>query len=398
MRVNFDDGAGAAPTEVLATPLNQTIGYNASGVVTTAVTIADPDENGASLKYQWYKALSATSYMGATPLAGETAATLSPATSAEGTSYYYVLVSNSKAPAGIVSNIVTVTVGATSVPSVSVVPNAAQEVDEGTPTTQLSANVNTGGAAPSSVTYQWYSRATDSNAIAGATLISGATTTTFTPPSNNAGILYYFCVATNAKGSSASNTIKVEIKYVIKVGSILTIDSIAWRVLTIDKTTVGGPYYLITTDRAVAGTSVYNPGTAYIAYANQTTGGVRAAVNNWYALRGDELKSRACLPTTLASETAHNTVQPAAMTATNGWAAGSATADVAFLLSWSEVSTYLPTAAARVLRNTSNTAVAWWLRSPGSNSAFAGNVNASGTLSIDGVANSYSLRPALWIK
>jgi len=404
VRINFDDGATAAPTAVLVGPPDQTIGYNASIVntVTATVTIGNPGTNNATLKYQWYKAISGATTVGSTLLEGETASTLSPDTSAEGMFYYYVVVSNSKAPAGIASNIVTVTVGATSAPSgVGVTPDD-QLVIEGDPATPLTANVsNTGGAAPSSIAYQWYSRTTNSNAIEGATIIDGAISTTFTPPSDTKGILYYFCVATNMKGSTASNTVKVEV-----VPFYITLDGINWRVLAVDTTTPGGPYQLITTLHAVAGTSVYNSGSDYIAYADQTTGGVREAVNNWYAGRGNELKSRAHFPSTLVSDSAYRTVTPAAITAPAA-AAGAATTDVAFLLSYTEALQYFDfgeglesdTASPdRVLRDTSGIAVTWWLRSPGGSSTRVGRVNTVGSLVSALVAASDGLRPALWIK
>ena len=405
VRVNFDDGATAAPTAVLAGPPGQTIGYNASIVntVTAAVTIGDPGTNNATLKYQWYKAVSGATTVGSTLLEGETASTLSPDTSAEGTFYYYVVVSNSKAPAGIASNIVTVTVGATSAPSgVSVTPGDAQEVKVGEMSTTLTANVsNTGGAAPSSIAYQWYSRTANSNTIGGATVISGATSATFTPPSDTKGILYYFCVATNAEGSTASNTVKVEV-----VPFYITLDGIKWRVLTVDNTTPGGPYQLITTFDAIAGTSVYNSGSDYIAYADQTTGGVREAVNNWYAGRGNELKSRAHFPSTLVDDSAFRIVTPAAITAPAA-AAGAVTTDVAFLLSYTEVLQYfdfgegLESSQAspdRVLRDTSGNVFDWWLRSPGNNQGRAGRVSSVGGLGSNSVPTAHSIRPALWIK
>ena len=402
VRVNFDDGATAAPTAVLAGPSGQTIGYSTStGAVLSLVTIADSATNNATLKYQWYKAISGATTVGSTLLEGETASTLSPDTSAEGMFYYYVVVSNSKAPAGIASNIVTITVGATAAPSgVSVTPGDAQEVMVEDPTTMLTVNVsNTGGAAPSSMTYQWYSRATNSNAIVGATVISGATSTTFHPPFDTAGVLYYFCVATNAAGSTASNTVKVEVRVPIPpVGGTVTIDNIEWRVLATDTTTPGGPYHLITTERAVAGTSIYNSGSDYIAYADQTTGGVRAAVNNWYAARGDELKSRAYMPNTLASETAYHTYQAEAVTAP-GAKADAVTVDVAFLLSYSEVSIYMPTATNRILRSIfDDIAVPWWLRSPGGTATHAGSITTNGNFSNSEVINAHRPRPALWIR
>ncbi|MGC6438441.1 MAG: PKD-like domain-containing protein, partial [Flavobacteriaceae bacterium] len=44
------------------------------------------------------------------------------------------------------------------------------------------------------VSYQWYYNTQDSTDLTGATLISGATTSSFTPPSDTIGTFYYFCV------------------------------------------------------------------------------------------------------------------------------------------------------------------------------------------------------------
>jgi len=117
VRVNFDDGATAAPTSVLVSPTSQYRRYKHPNTsVTATVTIDSPATNNATLKYQWYRAVSGATTVGATLLEGETASTLRPDTSIEGISYYYVVVSNSKAPAGITSNIVEVEVDVACVP------------------------------------------------------------------------------------------------------------------------------------------------------------------------------------------------------------------------------------------------------------------------------------------
>lgn len=56
-------------------------------------------------------------------------------------------------------------------------------------------------------TYQWYSNTTNSNT--GGNIISGATSATFTPLSNTAGIFYYYCVINLPSGgcSSISTTV-----------------------------------------------------------------------------------------------------------------------------------------------------------------------------------------------
>jgi hypothetical protein len=57
-------------------------------------------------------------------------------------------------------------------------------------------------SSPTTISYQWYSNNTSSNA--GGTLIAGATASTFTPPTNTVGTKYYYVVCTNAQGSTTS--------------------------------------------------------------------------------------------------------------------------------------------------------------------------------------------------
>ena len=54
-----------------------------------------------------------------------------------------------------------------------------------------------------SITYQWYSNTANSNI--GGTLISGATSASYTPPTSTAGTTYYYCVVTNSTTTQTSN-------------------------------------------------------------------------------------------------------------------------------------------------------------------------------------------------
>ncbi len=58
-------------------------------------------------------------------------------------------------------------------------------------------------SSASTVSYQWYSNNTSSNS--GGTLISGQTSSSYTPPSNVSGTKYYYVIATNAQGSTTSS-------------------------------------------------------------------------------------------------------------------------------------------------------------------------------------------------
>jgi hypothetical protein len=105
--------------------------------------------------------------------------------------------------------------------SASIAPSSAQTVCQNGTTTQLTATYTTGGVTGTpTVQYQWYYNTTNSNTVAGATLISGETFSTYTPPASTIGSRYYFCVVyatdngcnqTNATQSLASNAVQVTI-------------------------------------------------------------------------------------------------------------------------------------------------------------------------------------------
>jgi autotransporter-associated beta strand protein len=108
--------------------------------------------------------------------------------------------------------------------STAVAPAADQAVCQGFSTNQLTATITTSSGIGTPVfQYQWYYNTTNSNTVAGATLISGATAQIYTPLSGapEAGTTrYYFCVGyatnnsciqTNATQFLASNPVKVTV-------------------------------------------------------------------------------------------------------------------------------------------------------------------------------------------
>jgi hypothetical protein len=74
----------------------------------------------------------------------------------------------------------------------------------GTPT-NLSISLSTG----TSPTYQWYSNTV--NSYTGSTLITGATSSTYTPPTTVAGTTYYYCVVTACSNSVTSSIVSVTV-------------------------------------------------------------------------------------------------------------------------------------------------------------------------------------------
>lgn len=151
-----------------------------------SVLSSDPDAT-----YQWYSN-TLKSNTGGTILSGETNTSYTPSTAAEGTLYYYAVISSATTTcASNVSGYVRVGIEITSQPS-----NSNQTVIQNSSANSL--NVTATG---SSITYQWYKNLNNSNT--GGTLISGATTNSYTPLSTDLGTSYYYVVV------SGNNTILV---------------------------------------------------------------------------------------------------------------------------------------------------------------------------------------------
>ncbi|MEN9998528.1 MAG: hypothetical protein RI922_1518 [Bacteroidota bacterium] len=76
--------------------------------------------------------------------------------------------------------------------------NLAQNICIGSSATTLSVSAT----SATTISYQWYSNTSASTS--GGSIISGATSSTYTPPTNVAGVKYYYVVLTNTQGSTTS--------------------------------------------------------------------------------------------------------------------------------------------------------------------------------------------------
>ncbi len=94
-----------------------------------------------------------------------------------------------------------------SAPSITTQPTGAT-YDQGDAATALTVAAS-GNPTP---TYKWYSNTTNSNESGSE--ISGATSASYTPSTSNTGTTYYYCVATNSKGSATSNAVAVTVNAV----------------------------------------------------------------------------------------------------------------------------------------------------------------------------------------
>ncbi|RKE90143.1 hypothetical protein BXY58_0736 [Epilithonimonas arachidiradicis] len=163
-----------------------------------------------AISYQWYYSNAATGGS-VTTVTGATSFTYTPPTvAAFATRYYFV--------------IVTGTCGSvTSSPRTPVTVNAYPTSVSISPTTQTvtlnSTPTNLTATATGATTYQWYSNTNNSNT--GGTLIIGATSSTYTPPTNALGTLYYYVVASSGSGcGTTSATVQVNVTAACTVGSI----------------------------------------------------------------------------------------------------------------------------------------------------------------------------------
>jgi len=158
--------------------------------------------------YQWYSNTSNTT-TGGTAIATATTNAYQPVASAEGVYYYYVVITfGSGGCSSVTSTVATVTVNP--LPQIVTHPAAQQTICVGGSVSPLTVAGNTTSGTPS---YQWYSNTTST--ATGGTIISGATSATYTPPAyNTAGNYYYYAVVSygnNGCGTITSNVAAVNV-------------------------------------------------------------------------------------------------------------------------------------------------------------------------------------------
>ncbi|PLX18537.1 MAG: hypothetical protein C0599_12200, partial [Salinivirgaceae bacterium] len=169
--------------------------------------------------------------------------------------------------------------------STSVVPSAVQTVCEDVATNQLTATINTsGGSGTPTLLYQWYYNTSNSNTVTGATKISGATSSTYTPLSTSAeaGDRWYFCVGyatdntcgqTDADQSLASNPVQVTVNPKPSIPTAIT------GTANTDPNTAGYVYSTTSTNADANGYSWTVP-TNWIITAGNTTNSITVTSGN----------------------------------------------------------------------------------------------------------------------
>ncbi|MFC6268944.1 Ig-like domain-containing protein [Frigoriflavimonas asaccharolytica] len=155
---------------------------------------------GPGLTYQWYRNTT-NSTTGGTLITGATAATYTPSTATAGTLYYYAVVTGTCNSA--TSNTATVIVNAATV-IVSASPATQTLCRNATPT-----NLSITATGTGTLSYALYRNTT--NSTTGGTLIGTSSASTYTPPTNVVGTIYYYVIVTGTCGTATSGVSAVNV-------------------------------------------------------------------------------------------------------------------------------------------------------------------------------------------
>ena len=204
--VSIDNPAPvSAQTPVFFTDLSATpVAYDA-GQTAIPLTAAAVVTDGGTVTYQWY---SSTNNVDFYPM-GETGTSLMPSTVTAGTTYYYVIATNTlgESAASATSQVACVTVTSSSVETPSFTTDLSTDpvtytVGQTATALTVAASVTDGGT----VTYQWYGSA-DNVTFAP---LDNAQSDTYTPSTEATGTTYYYVIASNTKsGDTATATSRV---------------------------------------------------------------------------------------------------------------------------------------------------------------------------------------------
>ncbi|MFN5318423.1 MAG: T9SS type A sorting domain-containing protein, partial [Bacteroidia bacterium] len=155
---------------------------------------------GVALSYSWRRNGAVLSNGGVISGQGTNTLTLTNPLIANAGNYDVIVTGSCGSP--ITSSAVSVVVNAA--PSVSVQPsvlNISYMLNQAASDLSVTATAGSGTITG----YQWWSNTTATTA--GATLLTGATGSTYTPSTASIGTLYYFCVITNSNGCSVNSAI-----------------------------------------------------------------------------------------------------------------------------------------------------------------------------------------------
>ena len=172
-------------------------GSCSAGGTAPTLTVSAAPKSGGTLSYQWYTASGA-------PVSGATGASFTPDSSAAGDFEYYVIVTevlDGAVVATDTSAFATVSVSRDAeTPKITANPSSASCTVGQTVTLYAKAEVSTG-----TLSYRWYCYTSES-AVGGATEIYTASSPSYSPPTDRASSVYYYCRITNTDTSATGKT------------------------------------------------------------------------------------------------------------------------------------------------------------------------------------------------
>ena len=178
--------------------------------LTVAVINGTSTNSTSNLTYQWFS--SPTQASGFTPIANSNNATYTPPSTTDGTTYYYIQISDSGAGCSpIPSKTVAVTINPQL--TINAQPQNLNECTNGNQTITVGILNGAGG-----MTFQWQK---SSDGITFADTV-GATNQTFLPPSTSAGTIYYQVIVTSTGNGCKPVTSKISKVVVAPQISVVT--------------------------------------------------------------------------------------------------------------------------------------------------------------------------------
>lgn len=167
--------------------------------------------DGYTLSYQWYKNTT-NSNTGGNPISGATTKSYTPTLSSTGTTYYYCVVTATKEGSETLtatSDVAKITVSEPYIKFTKQPTSGSYAINDAASALTVVAATNL-GVEP---TYQWYSNSNETTV--GATQITDATSSSYTPSTSTVGTTYYYCIATAQKDgttvTATSNIVSVTI-------------------------------------------------------------------------------------------------------------------------------------------------------------------------------------------
>jgi large repetitive protein len=231
-------------------------------------TLSATFNNGTGTpSYQWYSSPNSNGSNG-TAISGATSSNYTPPSNTPGTLYYYVVITFSGGGcSNITSNPAAVTVLADPTPAIT--QGTSQELCVGgVITTPL--NITASGGT-GTYGYQWYSNSTSSNS--GGTIINGATSASYTPPSYPNSGTYYYYATVSASGNGCDTSPSAVTSVIVVNDPVVTSQPLPAQEICQNAPTTS----LTATVTGGSGNATF---TWYSSPTNTTTGGTQVSTSN----------------------------------------------------------------------------------------------------------------------